>query len=275
MDQFTNMDNNISNNEIEVSTLRSHFADVLALESACYQMRRVEDTLKAEIASWRAPVGKAPVYFSSGISDFFTPFLWGFVGAALLYLPSMAFDCAILVVLAFFACFAWGVKIVCRNKKYFRATYDAWIINCRNHDEEAKRMIPILERNIEKNRSALTSTQCLLNHVYDKANIVFPKYRNFAAVAQIYEYLASGRCTELGGPHGAYNLYEAELRQNVIISNLEELNEKMDTLITIQRTICEELKKANQTLSQIKEETAFIAFNTAVIAKNSEISARY
>ena len=72
-------------------------------------------------------------------------------------------------------------------------------------------------------------------------SLIFPKYHYFIAVAQILEYFESGRCETLAGADGAYNLYESELRQNIIISNLEmignTLEEIKDTMYHIYNTL--------------------------------------
>ena len=43
---------------------------------------------------------------------------------------------------------------------------------------------------------------------------VLPKYLDVIAVAKIYEYLKSGRCTQLNGSNGAYRVYDTEMRNN-------------------------------------------------------------
>lgn len=65
---------------------------------------------------------------------------------------------------------------------------------------------------------------------YYSADVVFPKYRNLPALTMIYEYLTTGRCSELTGPNGAYNLYESELRQNTIISQMSVIISKLDEI---------------------------------------------
>ena len=37
------------------------------------------------------------------------------------------------------------------------------------------------------------------------------------AMCTMYEYFVTGRCDKLSGADGAYNLYETEVRQNIII----------------------------------------------------------
>ena len=61
-------------------------------------------------------------------------------------------------------------------------------------------------------------------------NIIFPKYRNMMAICSLYEYISSGRCDTLEGQAGAYNLYEMELRQNVIIGQLEKVISQLESI---------------------------------------------
>lgn len=77
----------------------------------------------------------------------------------------------------------------------------------------------------------LKETKENLERVYSK-NIIYPKYRNLPALTSIYEYYVTGRCEELSGPYGAYNLYEDEVRKdkvisqlNTIIANLEQIKQ--------------------------------------------------
>ena len=77
----------------------------------------------------------------------------------------------------------------------------------------------------------LKETKENLEKVYAK-NTIYPKYRNLPALTSIYEYYVTGRCEELSGPYGAYNLYEDEVRKdkiisqlNTVIANLEQIKQ--------------------------------------------------
>lgn len=121
----------------------------------------------------------------------------------------------------------------------------------------------------------------LLDRLYSQ-NIIFPKYRHFACVAQIYEYLLSGRCDQLEGPYGAYNLYESELRQNIIIDRLDEIISQLGRLNSTMNTICGAIQetnsllgKINSTLGRIEANTALTAYNSQCIAHNTRIASQY
>lgn len=104
--------------------------------------------------------------------------------------------------------------------------------------------------------------------------IIYSKYRNLVAVSTIYEYLASGRCDQLEGPNGAYNLYEMELRQNIVIGQLSTITENLEQIKENQHTLYYEIQSANYNsasmLSSIGDAVKFSAYQTAAIAKNVE-----
>ena len=112
-----------------------------------------------------------------------------------------------------------------------------------------------------------------LNSLYE-ANIIFPKYRNLAAISTIHEYLASGRCMELTGPNGAYNLYETELRQNIVISNLESINDNLDIIKNNQYTLYHQIENTNHFLRELNRNISDISSNIDAISDNSEKTAK-
>ena len=112
-----------------------------------------------------------------------------------------------------------------------------------------------------------------LDSLYDM-DVIYPKYRNLVAVSMIYEYLSSGRCDRLDGPDGAYNLYEMELRQNIIIGQLSSIVENLNQIRNNQFTLYNELVSANQRaasmLSDIGNNVKISAYQNEAAAKNAE-----
>ncbi|MBQ8509645.1 MAG: hypothetical protein IJ493_07035 [Clostridia bacterium] len=107
---------------------------------------------------------------------------------------------------------------------------------------------------------------------------IFEKYRNFVAVTQLLEYLESGRCTELTGPDGAYNLFESESRANVIIAKLDKivglLKEIRDTQFMIYRSL-ESLNSLLGAVScEIEQVRISVDANTAAINRWGEETCR-
>ena len=121
--------------------------------------------------------------------------------------------------------------------------------------EEAKKALKQADEQIEKTLGApLAQTRELLEKFY-ALNVIFPKYRNMVAICTIYEYFAAGRCTTLVGADGAYNLYESELRQNLIIGKLDKIISQLEEIKQNQYILYTELKKTNSITSSIYQDT--------------------
>ena len=88
-------------------------------------------------------------------------------------------------------------------------------------------------------------------HDYLSPGILFPKYATLPAVTTMYEYFVTGRCSELTGPNGAYNLYESELRQNTIIEKLDVITYKLDEIKANQYTLYQAMQSVNAQLSSL------------------------
>ena len=118
----------------------------------------------------------------------------------------------------------------------------------------------------------LKDTRKNLDALYG-ADWLYPKYRTLPAVTTICEYFLSGRCSELTGPDGAYNLYEAELRQDVIIGKLEDIAGKLDQIQKNQYLLYTELQKANQTAQDISQNVSSILKSTLKIERHTRRTA--
>lgn len=128
------------------------------------------------------------------------------------------------------------------------------------------------------------------------ANVIYEKYRDIEAVATFYEYLMSGRCTSLEGTNGAYNLYEAEKRSDVMITKLSGIESALQRIEYSQYKIATQLQSINYSLKQMnatmdaaynaitdiretgnsmKEYMKHISENSDVMAHNSAVTAYY
>ncbi|MEE0110007.1 MAG: hypothetical protein UEP57_03830 [Oscillospiraceae bacterium] len=89
-------------------------------------------------------------------------------------------------------------------------------------------------------------------------NVVFGKYRDLVALSTFYEYLLSGRCSSLEGTNGAYNLYETEIRANIIISKLDRIIDSLEAIQNNQYMLYAKITEMNRSLHDL-EESAFLA----------------
>lgn len=145
------------------------------------------------------------------------------------------------------------------------------------------RKIDILKQELYKLDASYSQTQNILNMYYSK-NIIYRKYRDIVAISSFYEYLESGRCTCLEGHEGAYNIYENELMQKIIISKLDDIIDRLDIIqrnqYKLYSAISDSNKKAKQlscelertanSLQNIETNSALTAYNTELLARNTE-----
>ena len=118
----------------------------------------------------------------------------------------------------------------------------------------------------------LTKSQEVLSDLYS-LDVVYPKYRNMIAMVTISEYLESGRCSTLEGPDGAYNLYELELRQNIIIDKLDTIISQLDQVKENQYKLYQKVNEANEIGAYRAVQASNIASSTRRIEAHSEITA--
>lgn len=109
----------------------------------------------------------------------------------------------------------------------------------------------------EENKKLLNETRKNIKVVNDKLqelydlDIIFEKYRNLIAIATFFEYFVSSRVSELEGKDGAYNLFESEIRQNIIITQLDRINKNLNAIKQNQYILYKELNSINDSLCDI------------------------
>jgi len=143
--------------------------------------------------------------------------------------------------------------------------YKKKVQEANDRDEKDKHEYPIL---IQKENDFLkeldeniASTQETLDKLYG-LDIIYPKYRNLVAMCSMYEYFVTGRVSQLKGADGAYNLYESELRQDLIIAQLDRISAGLEKIKQNQYMLYSQLSKANEFLSSISD----VAFQTLEVA---------
>lgn len=150
---------------------------------------------------------------------------------------------------------------------------------------------PAVQLKMSLDNEIATAEELLANlfkqkHQLYGTGIVFGKYHDLAAITSFYEYLLSGRCETLDGVNGCYNLYEAELRANIIINKLDVIGDSLEQIKNNQYMLYSQLSQINTELRSLNSTTAamlnltreaaevFLEHST-VIAHNSAVSAYY
>ncbi|MBQ7301993.1 MAG: hypothetical protein IJW89_00230 [Clostridia bacterium] len=154
-----------------------------------------------------------------------------------------------------------------------------------NTDYPAVQLKVNIDTEIETAEKTLASLFKQKNQLY-ATNIIFGKYHDLAAITSFYEYLLSGRCVTLDGVNGCYNLYESELRANIIINKLDAIGDALEQIKGNQYMLYSQLQQINTELSVlnstttamlngIKDTAEVFLEHSAVIAHNSAVSAYY
>ena len=168
------------------------------------------------------------------------------------------------------------------------------LIQKRNQDEKLSynKNMELWNKSYNENRTVLydklIKSNALLEKMYTK-DFIYPKYHNLPALTSIYEYLLIGRCDELSGPHGAYKLYEDEVRNDTVISQLNIVIENLEQIKQNQYMLYQQAKMISDNVSAVKDElstisgytvrltelTALNTYYSAMTARNTSITAAY
>lgn len=173
-------------------------------------------------------------------------------------------------------------RISAENQRIRRRNEDIRAKNRKLQEDSSKQSV-ILKDILCSQTEYYNDTKNLLQMYYDK-NIIFPKYRNFVAISSFYEYFCSGRCVQLEGHEGAYNIFENEIRQNTIIAKLDEAIARLEAIERNQYLLYEAIKESNaktekifgqitsvvNNLNRIENNTEVMAYNNEITSRNTE-----
>lgn len=181
-----------------------------------------------------------------------------------------------------------GTKIAKKVYKEERKEYELCVANDNKRVEKEKNEKKELQTQIGTMQDKYAEVEQSLNKLYD-LNIVYPKYRGLIPICMFCEYLESGRVTQLTGADGAYNLYENEIRLNLIIVKLEEIASKLEQIQRNQYMLYEALNEINYTanriydaqlesmskLDGISKNLEMVKYNTYVAAENTKATSQW
>lgn len=167
------------------------------------------------------------------------------------------------------------------SPEYIRVTKDNKIIDKRNAQKKEKidkynkdvalikkgrasipKKIKILEAYIFEIDFQLSRYYCIEDIPND--------YRNLIAICSFYQYFDARRCSELEGPHGAYNLYTDEMYKKMIIMKLDVIISKLDQIQNTQRELYRVLNECSQKISDLTN--AVNSLSDKVVDSMAELS---
>lgn len=276
----------IAQNKTAVMAYLKHAVE---LEGNIYAAGRIRENLRSRARSLAIPkeirVEKKP----NGM-EIFCVRLFGFVPYAIVIFFIVVVICIIARGGAIFSLLIPIIFTVINIVEGFQSEYfpqkERYETYCRNVKEEEKRIETeksvqnILLQEAEIIARKMQSSQKLLDSLYS-LNVIYPKYRNLIAVSQFYEYFESGRRNTLTGVNGAYDLYEQERLQNMIIDRLDRISSQLGMLQRTQNVLYQEINRTNTLISGLESEikntnlTLQGIQNTAAITEyNSMVLAR-
>lgn len=147
---------------------------------------------------------------------------------------------------------------------YYLRKYKGYVLRTKRENEIKKqnndRILELqnnkkneITRKIEGAKIYYYRTVETLEKLYS-ANVIYEKYRNIVAVGMLCEYFESGRCSTLEGHEGAYNIYENEIRQNIIISKLDIIITELEKIEQNQYMIHQAIQNSNRKIEEISSE---------------------
>lgn len=252
--------------ELPLPQRKEYIKNIKDLEVSCYQQKLFMKRIKSKIESLEEEVSAASP-FPSMISEIVAVIF--FVGIAALIGG---------VIGIFFSAVPKGIMIgsgiatalgliilisaVSDRKKY------------KKEIENEKMEIEGLTEVLSDNENKLEETAEVLKQYYDK-NVVYPKYREMVAICSICEYLESGRCFTLEGPDGAYNLYETEVRADLIIRKLDDVIRHLDRLSAGQQMLANIIRDSNDKIDRLTQSIDNIGGSLDNIKKSTALNTYY
>ena len=278
--------------------LLPYLQEIVSLEQAAYVEGNLLDTVRNERKSidtrkYVIPEPEVPEHENVDKRRvFFVGWMIAFLVFVIARVCGTRFVVSLLIALAFFAVVSlvllWTLKENAeqtnddRKEKYQQemAQYPIDVQNEEDAYQQALRLAEYYDQLIAQQEKKLEDTRRLLREAYDKG-LLYGKYRNFVAVCSICEYLESGRCSELGGPDGAYNLFEQEIRMNLIITQLGLIISELDEIRENQAMLYDAISTGNRLTRQLIERTnesirlgEYNAQQNAITAYNTQQAAR-
>ena len=88
-------------------------------------------------------------------------------------------------------------------------------------------------------------------------------------ICSLYEYICAGRFTELEGPNGAYNCLETEIRMDRIVTQLNQIIDRLDVIRQNQFMLFSAIQSSNQMLGEILNSNGRIEAQLGCFYNNS------
>lgn len=149
------------------------------------------------------------------------------------------------------------------NNKMYRQQYEKYALTNKRIEERANEYKNETKDELELIRQNLNKINNTLEFLYNlRINDVLcyhPNYRGLIPVSVIYGYFDTGRCTQLQGHEGAYNLYEDEKMKGMIINKIDVITKQMWKLNQNMIYVGKAVEECNAKLSELESTSNRVA----------------
>lgn len=257
--------------------LQQYLFHIRDLEASCYKQRRYiahlnnllntanHPKILASEAHKKSDDGFGVILFSCLFAGFAGGIICGIIGAITGIITCIITDdndifslilvigiilgivFGIICTLVFFATDKKNIKIA--NQK-IDAKNDALALRNKQITISAHKQAEMLNIEISKAKQTLAKTNDILRKYYNQG-VIYEKYRGLVPITMFCEYFASGRCNSLAGHEGAYNIYETEVRLNLIIVKLDDIISHLDQIKENQYMLSNLIQEGNREIQSL------------------------
>lgn len=266
--------------------LRDYIDIVYNMEKSVYEQTRIIQNIRAEkrrLVAGEEPKKPKVQYWKwlgdvgSGIASGF-----GFGFFAVLIAAIFGDDNIVANIMAVIGIICWIAAIISLvsgilsdfnsgsdAEEQYKKDVEAYKQHVEDMDKKRKYLGVVLIE-LEKKYS---DSKYILNQIYS-VNIIYPKYRNIVAVSSFYDYLMSGRCytleaSESTGNGGAYNIFENEIRMDVIIGQLDMCIQRLEEIKAGQYMLYQAISESNHIADRMSNE--IIKTKQSMVAMNRNV----
>lgn len=140
----------------------------------------------------------------------------------------------------------------------------------RENDERVKNELKVRNTLIEKQNELYTRYERSLSELskyYDIVGIE-QEYRNLVPIGCMNDFVRLGICSELTGATGLYYMIRKELQFNQLKLSLDEISQKLDKIMEINKQLHYDLEIMNERCTQLVDATIEQA---CLVARNNEL----
>ncbi len=138
--------------------------------------------------------------------------------------------------------------------------------------EQELKLLPLLKAQRELLAAQSKKTASILERLY-ALDIISADYRNLAAVCTLRDYLSAGKCTQLDGTEGAYELFTNDVNKKGFADSLSDAVERLDAIELKQPLLHSAIADGNAVITRIQKKSDELS-NSDGKAENSKLIAQ-